>query len=150
MARFSTGLRNAIVTNSGLGVLMNGGMIKVYGGSRPESPDNAPGSSVLGEITNEGLTFVPNDPTGTTGLALQFASPGMLINDGVWRLVGKSAGFATWWRWCWAFTDPLTYSTYYPRIDGNIGTELILRNKTISLTTNTRIESFLLLLDLGE
>ena len=149
MARFSTGLRNALASNYGLGLMMNGGVIRVYSGSRPLSPDGAPTGTLLGMITTEGRTFVAPDDPFEAGLQLALLSPGSVYNNGNWRLKGSSLGTATWWRWCWAGADPLTESTYYPRVDGLVGTELVLESRLITLTTNVLITSFLMTLGEG-
>jgi len=149
MARFSTGLRNALASNYGLGLMMNGGVIRVYGGSRPASPDNAPGTTELAQITTEGKTFVPGNDVVEAGLLLMHASPGMLINVGIWTLKASMPGIATWWRWCWSDPDPLAESTYYPRVDGLVGSELILVDTTLFTGLEVTIEQFLFTLPLG-
>lgn len=149
MARFSTGLRNALASNYGLGLMMNGGTIHVYGGSRPSTPDDPPGTSQLGQITTDGLVFVPGNDTIGAGLILTLVSPGILTKTGTWRLKGSLPGLATWWRWCWADADPLTQSIYYPRVDGLIGSELILVDNSIYSGLNVEIEQFLFTLSLG-
>lgn len=149
MARFSTGLRNALASNYGLGLMMNGGIIRVYSGTRPTTPDAAPSGVELGRITTEGRTFVfPDDPY-EAGLRLLVNSPGILYNDGIWRLKGITSGVASWWRWCWADNDPLTLSTYYPRVDGLVSTELVLYTNVVTAATDTQIESFSIQLGLG-
>lgn len=149
MARFSTGLRNAMASNYGLGLMMNGGVIRVYGESRPASPDNAPGTSELGQITTDGLTFVAGNDTVGAGLSLMVVSPGIITKLGTWRLKGSTPGVATWWRWCWADPDPLTESTYYPRVDGLVGSELVLVDASVYSGLNVEIEQFLFTLSLG-
>jgi hypothetical protein len=142
MARFSTGLRNALAGNYGLGMMMNGGIIRVYSGTLPSTPDNAPSGVELGQITTEGRAFVfPNDPY-EAGLFLQAGSPGILTNLGIWRLKGIRSGTASWWRFYWSGNDPLITSVYYPRIDGVVGDELILYTNSITSLTNISIDYF--------
>ena len=149
MARFSTGLRNALISNYGLGLMMNGGIIRLYSGTIPESPDGTPTGTELGRITTDGLEFVfPND-TFSAGLMLQMVSPGVIINAGNWRLKGIATGTAAWWRWCWAGEDLQEYSTYYPRVDGLLGTELVVNTAFISPFTDVLIESFSITLGVG-
>lgn len=151
---FSTGLRNALATNYGLGLMMNGGVLYVYGAGRPASADLAPGSTLLGRVTTEGKTFYPGADTEGAGLQLRFVPPGGLAQSGIWTLKGVAAGLATWFRWCWAGPDPLEDSEYYPRIDGDISTTLtppydgwlVLPNPALTPATNTPIESFLIVL----
>ena len=44
---------------------------------------------------------------------------------------------------------PLTESTYYPRVDGVVGTELVLLSTGMYVGLNTPIEQFLFTLTLG-
>lgn len=139
MIRFSTGLRNAITLDYGLGMMMNGGVIRVYGGTMPSTPDDPPGTTELGRITTEGKVFIPGDDTVGAGLLLAFISPGTLINDGDWRLKGLASGTATWFRWCWNQSDPLLSSDYYPRMDGDVGASGALRLVSTALTASTDV-----------
>jgi hypothetical protein len=129
--------------------MMNGGLIRVYSGTIPSSPDGAPVGTELGRITTDGLEFMfPGDPLGA-GLMLSSASPGILTNSGNWRLKGIVSGTAGWWRWCWAIEDLQAYSTYYPRVDGVLGDELVLNTSSITPSTNVLIESFSIVLGVG-
>lgn len=149
MARFSTGLRNAMAGYYGLGILMNAGVIRVYNGVIPDTPDAAPGATEIGRITTGGLDFVPGNDTVGAGLIVMLVSPGGLMKSGEWRLKGRTPGTATWWRWCWAGVDPLTESTYYPRVDGEVGSELVLASTTITAMTDVEIETFLMQIGMG-
>src|SRR5574343_371877 len=143
MARFSTGLRNALASNYGLGIMMNGGVIRVYGGSRPATPDSPPGTDEIAQITTDGLVFVPGNDLVGAGLIVEIVSPGILIKVGTWRLRATLSRRATWWRWCWSDPDPLTESTYYPRVDGLVGTELVLLEPVLYSGMNKVIEQFM-------
>lgn len=149
MPRFSTGLRNSLAVNYGLGIMMNSGIIRVYGGTIPSSPDNPPGTTELGRITTEGLTFVGGSNPNPAGLLLASVSPGGLTMVGEWRLIGVATGTATWWRWCWAGVDDLTLNTALPRVDGIVGTELRLASNSINPSTNVEIEQFLFTISAG-
>jgi len=149
MARFSTGLRNSVAAEYGLGLMMNGGIIRVYGGSRPATPDEPPGAALLGTITTEGKVFFPVDDPNDAGLLLTLMSPGVLVNDGEWRLKGVTEGQAAWWRWSWRLADSGLLSTFYPRVDGLINTELRLGNTYITPFTNVEIEEFVFSLGMG-
>ena len=139
MARFSTGLRDALASYYGLGLMMNDGIIRVYQGTRPGSPDDPPGATELAQITE----------ADGSGLLVMAVSPGILTKNGTWRLRASGPGTAQWWRWCWADPDPQTQSTYYPRVDGLVGTELILHSDTMYAGLDTTIEQFLFTLGLG-
>jgi hypothetical protein len=149
MARFSTGLRNALATSYGLAAMMNAGVIRVYGGTLPVSPDYPPDSVELGRITSEGKVFIPGNQTTGAGLLLGHLSPGSLVNNGEWRLRGLASGAATWWRWHWAGADDLGPNTLVPRVDGRVGGELVLADPQITPDTNRTIEQFLMVIGMG-
>lgn len=146
MVRISTGLRRALMTQYGLGQMMNGGIIYVFGGNQPELADDAANTPILAAITTEGRTFIaPEDPY-QAGLYLKIVNGEMVVNDpsrGQWRLKGRATGTAFWWRWCWASTDSLEYSRNVPRIDGRVGGTLFLRTVNIHPTLDLSIDSFL-------
>ena len=126
---------------------MNGGVIRIYGGTMPNSPDLATTSPILGSITTEGRDFIQFYDTFEAGLLLQVVPPGVLLNDGTWILKGITDGTATWFRWYWKWEDDFGNSTYYPRVDGDIGltnslAALRLNSTIISPTTNRLIEQF--------
>lgn len=146
MLNFSTGLRNQMVNSSGLGSLMNSGAIYVYGGTIPTTPDNAPNGPWLATITTEGRTYNPLDDSIGAGLRLQLQPPGGLTKVGVWRLVGKASGTATWFRWCSRGYDNFGFSETRCRIDGTVGDTLQLTETAMTASTRIEIESFLLLM----
>ena len=155
MLRFSTGLRNALAVEYGLGAMMNGGVIRVYGGIQPASPDLAPGTPLLGTITTDGKVFVPFDDPNDAGLMLQFIEPGGLMNLGAWVLKGITSGTASWFRWHWKWEDDLGDSSLYPRVDGDIGltdssSALRLSNRSITSATTKLIETFVIQLTVGD
>lgn len=142
MIRFSSGLRQAVMNEYGLGLMMNGGTIRIYDGTMPGSPDEPPNGTQLARITTEGRAFIPGNDTVDAGLLLYNVFPGVLIDDGRWYLSGKATGTAKWWRWCWAGADSQDSSTYYPRIDGDVGAALKLNSIIIHSTDYFRIERF--------
>lgn len=149
MARFSTGLRNALTTNYGLGTMMNGGIIRVYSGTIPATPDNVPNGNEIARITTEGKVFYPGNDINNAGLMLAHVSPGTLIQVGDWIMKGVGAGVASWWRWNWSGVDANTLSTLHPRIDGKVGVSLNLVSKNITTSTQVTIEQFLFILPMG-
>ena len=142
MVSLSTGLRDALISQYGFGTMMNFGVIRVFGGTRPASADAAAGSLPLAEITTEGRVFVPEtDPNGA-GISLQVISPGTVTHEGVLRIKGARTGLATWWRWSWLGADDLGYSLYTPRVDGDAGVELLLRLYSITSATDEEVGRF--------
>jgi hypothetical protein len=132
------------MTNAGIGNMMNNGIIRVYGGTMPESPDLAVGTTLLATITTDGLPFTPGDNSNGAGLKLLFVPPAALTADGDWVLKGVASGTATWWRWCWTLSDSLLASTYFPRIDGDVSATgaLVLTATSITSSTQFTINSF--------
>lgn len=147
--RLSTGLLDILAVNYGLGAMMNGGVIRVYGSAYPASADDPPGAPTLGQITTEGRTFIPGDDQQQAGLLLAHVSPGALVGVGNWRLKGAAEGQAIWWRWYWAGADDQEYSILLPRADGIVGTELVLETTAITPSTNILIEQFRAVLPRG-
>ena len=145
--RTSTGLKQAMMTHFGLGPTMGYGVIKVYTGDQPASPNLAYSGSHIGTITQNGLAFVPGDTS--TGLLLENTLPGSISKLGVWRLKGSATGTAGWFRYYRNGIDLGTFSTYLPRIDGSVGTanaDLILASTTITPSTDVAIDEFRLLM----
>lgn len=145
MISISSGLRSAMVTNYGLGVMMQYGHIRVYSGPQPPSADYPPTGTLLGIVSTDGVTPLP----GVFAGGLAFAGgldAGSLVMSGNWVLKGVAEGVPGWWRFVWNDTDNDSFSTYYPRIDGAEGDSFSLGAASISVATNTPISSFLLVL----
>lgn len=149
MIRFSSGLRQSMAVQYGLGLMMNGGTIRVYDGTMPDSPDEPANGTQLARITTNGLVFIPGDDEVGAGLILQSVFPGILIDDGNWYLTGMASGTATWWRWYWADADDLAQSDYYPRVDGDVGTAFKMDEPYITPVSYYRIERFYLEMAVG-
>ena len=155
MIGLSTGLRMAIVSNYGLGAMMNGGIIRIYDGMRPISPDMPPSGTELARVTTNGAVWHPDTDPNNAGLIVQVVAPGALMNAGAWRMKGITTGVATWFRWCWSATDPEHESVFYPRIDGDVDVvdgeaDLVLLSTNITPTIDWEIDSFLFVLPMGD
>ncbi len=144
----STGLRANIAAGYGIGPMLNGGVIHVYQGTPVVNADSAANpDDLLGTITTDGKVFIPDYDPNDAGLQVQFVPPASLTNVGTWILRAVRAGTATWFRWRWFYTDPLTDSTYYPRLDGDISTTfglLTLPTQVLTLGYTYPIDSFVL------
>ena len=121
IVRLSTGLRNSLATHSGLGALMAEGWMGLYDTALPDSPDEPAEASPIARITQEGKAFIPPDDPLKAGLQVLFSPPGGLTRYGTWVLTGLANGTARWFRWWWKEPDNGLLSTYYPRIDGDVG-----------------------------
>lgn len=143
MIRLSSGLRTSIITNYGLGMLMQLGRIYLYDGPQPEYADAAPTSVKLAVVCQDGIIPAANVDAG--GLQLRGGpDAGTLINDGTWVLKGLATGTPLWWRFVWNGEDNEAASSYYPRIDGQVGESLVLSAATVGPATAVPISSFFL------
>jgi hypothetical protein len=140
--RLSSGLKSAVYGQYGITAMMQYGHIRVFSGTQPTTANDAPTGTLLGTITNNGAPFVPGSATG--GLRLDQDSSGRLTAGGTWTLTGVDTGTAGWWRWTWNAPDDDSVSLYYPRIDGDVGTSLVLANTSITPSTDEPISSFFL------
>lgn len=145
MIRFSTGLRDAVTYIYGFAQVMNAGVIYVYSGTIPDSPDDPPNGILLGMVTTSGLPYTPGNDANGAGLLLRMISPGGIVpaSGAIWRLVGSASGEAGWFRWCASGPDAFNHSTTRARMDGTVGDVLILEEPIISVLTNIQVDSFL-------
>jgi hypothetical protein len=141
--RLSNGLKSALYGQYGITALMQYGFIEIYSGTQPETANDAPTGTLLARITNNGDTHVPGTTTG--GLQLGQDLNGRLTAVGTWTVKGVGTGTAGWWRWKWNNPpDDDSVSLFFPRIDGDVGTSLILTSSSITPSTNETISSFFL------
>lgn len=137
--RLSSGLRDAVVTNYGLGAMLFGGHLQIYSGEQPASADMAPSGTLLALVTQDGK------PTTAGGLKLTYGPKvGELINDGAWVLKGVASGAPGWWRFVGAHPDDGTQSAYFARLDGAVGDSVQDMPALIADTTVLPIGGFLL------
>jgi hypothetical protein len=147
--RFSSALRDATVSNAGLGMVMNKGVIRCYGGEIPASPDQATTDTILAEISQDGVPYLPGNNKDIAGLRLKLRRTGKLVPDGEWRLIGKAFGNITWARWYSSMVDNFGTNTDYPRIDFESATELFMISSYVTPTTNSNVGDFILELPMG-
>jgi len=138
--RVSSGLRSALLGDYGLAAMMDYGVIEIRSGTQPDTASLAPTGTVLGYVTQNGLSFAPGTVTG--GLRVGLAPDNSLGLVGEWRLKGVATGDVGWWRWKWNSFDDDSDSFYYPRMDGAYGESLILAVGTITPATNVVITEF--------
>ena len=115
MAKFSTGLRNAMMGSSGCKELLTGGTLRIFSGTPPLSADDAEDGELLMELT-----------AGGTGAGLSFAEPsGAKLSKAVgevWMTNSTEAsGTATHFRFVAAGDDPMDSSGDMIRIQGTVG-----------------------------
>lgn len=126
------------------------GVLRIYSGTQPTSPDNAVAGTLLLEITESGGTFAH----GAFANALEFendptAGEMEKASGETWQGTGLVAGTAGWFRFCANPTDNGAASTTLPRIDGSVGTsgaDLNMSSTTITVGATYTIDSFKLTL----
>lgn len=140
--RMSSGLRTAVVTNYGVGIMMQYGHILIFSGAQPASADDAPPGTLVARVTQNGLPApVPGSDAG--GLQLKAgARTGELANLGEWVLKGVAPGTPGWWRFVALDIDPGQQSTTACRIDGAVGESLLSIPPSITAATTLVVEGF--------
>lgn len=118
--RLSTGLRNAMLNDSGLKETMADGIIEIYSGAQPADADSPVQGTKLMEITVDAGAFT----AGNAANGLEFGAPssGTVAKAAAetWRGVGLADGVAGWFRMKGNASDAGGSSTTLPRIDGSI------------------------------
>ena len=140
----STGLRNGMLNATGMKEALTNGVLYIYSGTQPASPDSAVSGTLLMIITKASGAF--SFGTATNGLNLGAPAGGVVAKDtDVWSGVGIAAGTAGWFRLMGNATDSLGASTTLPRMDGSVGTagsDLNLVSTTIAIGTPVTIDTF--------
>ena len=116
MAKFSTGLRNGMLSNTGLSEALNGGFLKIFSAPTiPATADAAETGTLLMTLTGGG--------DGTTGLEFDTPANGILGKSPtqVWMTSAiGNAGTCAYFRFV-GQSDDGTYSETAPRIQGTVG-----------------------------
>lgn len=113
----STGLKGSLCV--ALKAIFDGGIIRVYSGPPPASPDVAPTGVHLGSITRAGV------PDADPAAGLTFEAVGQyLLKPSLtpWALRVDVNGTAGWWRLTEPGDDPDAVTLDTQRVDGVIGT----------------------------
>lgn len=108
----STGYKALIMGPNAWEHLFDGGQIRVYAGTRPESADAPHGGTLLGMVERVGfggLTFFRDGQYVTKPMAHQ------------WQMQMVQTGVAVWCRLTGPGDDGSAPSVTLPRIDGDVG-----------------------------
>ena len=139
----------AVAEGGSLKDVMRDGIINVYSGTQPSSPDDAVAGTLLLTVTVASGAFV----AGAFANGLEFEDDpldGELEkNSDVWSGVGLVAGTAGWFRFVANPADAGAVSTVLPRIDGSMGlsgADLNMPNTQISVGNTYTIDAFKLTL----
>lgn len=139
--KLSTALRNHMLDSGSFAGALNGGVIKIYDGTAPASPDDAvPGTANLLVTLTEG---------GNAGVGLNFetsASGGAILKDSAesWEGTVDASGTASWFRFV-PQNDDGSASTTYKRIQGSVGqvnADMNLSSTSLSSGANQTIDFF--------
>lgn len=121
------------------------GVLKIYSGSQPSSPDSAVSGTLLVTVTLSSGAFV----AGAFGNGLEFgdAASGAIskASGATWSGAAVASGTAGYFRLCANATDAGGASTTLPRIDGSIGTsgaDLNMSSTTITSGQTYTIDTF--------
>lgn len=127
---------------------MKDGVIRIYSGSQPTSPDEAVAGTLLLEITVSAGAFVH----GAHANALEFgaAAAGAIGKDtDTWQDQGLASGVASWFRFCANPSDGGGADTTLARLDGSVGTsgaDLNMSTTSIVSGSTYTIDTFTLTL----
>jgi len=141
--RFSTGLRNNMLSASGIRETFTNGVLKLYSGVQPTSADGAISGALLLEVTVDGLPFTPG--SATNGLNFDVPVSAVLSKAAAetWKGAGIAAGTVGWGRLQANAVDDDTESTTLPRIDmavAKTGADLNISNTGIVIGAPTTID----------
>lgn len=136
--RISTGLKDAMLGEIGLKAALADGVIRIYSGAQPASPDSPATGTLLGEITVDGGAFTHGSPTN--GLEWDIPTGGVIKKPVAvrWEGRGVAKGTAGWARFCGNALDSGDASTTLPRIDMAVGkTTGDLQISTVNIEVGT-------------
>lgn len=137
--KFSTGLRAGLMVTGSLKGLLDGGSVKIYGGTIPATADAALGSAVLlcdvkVKTSGDGLTFEATAPSGVLTKNLSEE----------WESDNVASGSATFFRFVKS-SDTGSSSTTEVRIQGTVGlagTDMQISNTALLVGAPQKIEYF--------
>lgn len=125
------------------------GVLRIYSGAQPTSPDAAVSGTLLLEISESAGAFVAG--AFDNGLEFGDAADGAIskASGETWQDTGIAAGTAGWFRFVGNPTDDGSASTSLPRLDGSVGTsgaDLNMSSTSITVGATYTIDSFTLTL----
>ena len=139
--KLSTGLRDHILATGDMQSGLDGGVIRIYGGTAPADADAAIGSATL-------LNTISNNGSGT-GLTMDNTASGGVIGKNPaegWKGTIAVSGTATFYRFS-PLSDDFTLSTTIKRIQGTVSTvaaDLVFSSTAFVAPNEKAIDSYLL------
>lgn len=117
--RYSTKLFNAML--SAVDTQLTNGVIKLYTGAQPASPDSPATGTLIGTVTLAAGAFTP----GTATNGLNFATPVLNVmgkeSAEEWKFIAVADGTIGYGRFVGNATDSNGTSTALPRLDFSVG-----------------------------
>jgi hypothetical protein len=128
--------------------ILKDGIITIYSGTQPSSPDNAVVGTALMVITVSSGAFV----AGSFGNGLEMEDDplsGVIEKSAaeVWSAVAIATGVAGWFRWVGNATDTGAASTTLPRVDGTVGVgngDLNVATTQITVSKTYTVDDFVI------
>jgi hypothetical protein len=102
--------------------VLKDGVLRIYSGAQPASPDNAVAGTLLLEVTVDAGAFVHG--AFANGVEFGDAASGIISKAAgeTWQDQGLANGTAGWFRFCANPSDTGIASTTLARLDGSVGT----------------------------
>lgn len=143
--QLSSGLRDKMLTSTGMKTAFANGVMYIYSGTQPVNADAAVSGTLLLKVTLSSGAFVFG--TSTNGINLATSSLGVIAKEvaEVWSGVGIAAGTAGWFRLMGNPSDALGSSTTLARLDGSVGTggaDLNVGSTAVAIGTPLTIDVF--------
>ena len=132
MAKFSTGLRDSMLNDSGFKALMDGGFLKIYAVASPTEVPTSADDAEAGDL----LMTLTSGSDGTTGLGFEPPSGGIIrkASSEVWGTASvDQSGQCAYFRLV-ALGDDGTESTTAHRVQGTcgvVGSDMVLTNLVV-------------------
>ena len=145
--RLSLGVQWRWLDTWGLRYILDYGVIEIYDGALPASPDLAPPGNTLARVTTGGLNFTPG-LRAEGALRLHQPEIGRLtiFPGDQWIVKVTHSGRALSWRWLSNLADPNGDDPVgdYPRLDGAVGGALLLASDQLVAGQQKPVAGFFL------
>lgn len=152
MLTLSTLAKNELLANIPFRLLFNGGYIWLYNGTRPTHPDYDVTGTLIATVTNNGNypILTGNLDISRNGLSFEFSayngilfgSTRNLLGNPIWKLHVLQVGTPTWFRFTFWNDSPVGHSINRIRMDGDIGTDLVLLTTPLIPGSSQNIDDF--------
>lgn len=141
--RASSGLKDAMLGETGFKAALANGVLRIYTGVQPSSADQAVTGTLLASITLGGGAF--NHGTATNGLNWDDPDGGVISKpaEATWTGAGVAAGVAGWARFSGNPVDSGAQSDTLARLDMSVGKgtgDLQLSNVNIEVSAPVTVD----------